>query len=68
MECCLMSINPINNATAVNQINPPVRPQSSQEAEVTKTKQQVSLTQPPNTTDTYVPSSKLDNQFITYGK
>ena len=63
-----MSINAISNATAVNKINQPVRPLTSQEATDAKTEQQKSRTQPLKTTDTYVPSSKLDNSFVTYGK
>ena len=68
MECCLMSINAINTATAVNKINQPVKPLPSQEVTDSKTEQQKSLIQPQKTTDTYVPSSKLDNSFVTYGK
>ncbi len=66
MECCLMSINTINNDTVSNQINQPIKPLISPNTANAKPKHS-SLTQPLDT-DAYVPSSKLDNQFVTYSK
>ena len=68
MECYIMSINTLNNATLVNKINQSSKSPTAQKNTAEKPKQPKSLTQPLKATDTYVPNSKLDNLFVTYGK